>query len=167
MEDYFQYRGLKPTVRNLFAFFLLNPGFRAGVLFRVQDYLILKKHLRLASFISSVNQFLTGAEFTPGCQIGPGLVVRHPSGIVIGGNTSIGKNLVIHQGVTIGEKFRTENSYSGSPILGNNINVGANSVVVGEIILGDNLIIGALSLVNSDFLKPGTLIGSPARYIST
>jgi serine O-acetyltransferase len=164
-HDYVQYRGVNPTIRNLLVYFFLNPGFRAVVLFRIQDFWSRKSKPRTAVVVANINQTWTGAEFTPGCRIGQGLVVRHPAGIVIGGSVVIGENLVIHQGVTIGEKFRTSSGFSGSPTLGNNIVIGANSVIAGEIELGNDLVIGALSYVNTDFLRPGTIVGIPARYI--
>lgn len=163
--DYYQYRGLEPSIRNICAFFLFNPGFRAVCLLRIQSYLQLKKKSRAANLISNLNQILTGAEFTPGCQVGPGLVVRHPSGIVIGGSVRIGQNLVIHQGVTIGEKFRTSEKYSGSPIIGNNVNIGTNSVIAGEIRIGDNIVVGAISFVNKSFEESGVIAGVPAKYL--
>jgi serine O-acetyltransferase len=162
--DYFQYRSLFPSARNIIVFFLLNSGFRAVVLFRFQEHFTKKKKIRAAIILSNINQAWTGAEFTPGCKIGKGLVVRHPSGIVIGGSVVVGENLTIHQGVTIGEKFRTTSSFSESPVLGDNINIGANSVIAGGIELGNNLTIGALTYVNMNFLEPGTIVGIPARY---
>lgn len=50
-------------------------------------------------------------------------------------------------------------------MIGNNVNLGANAVILGPVILGDNVTIGALALVNKDFESDCTLVGVPAKQI--
>ena len=76
----------------------------------------------------------------------------------------IGSNCNISQGVTIGVSGKDENR--GVPIIGNNVFIGANSVVVGKIVIEDNVLIGACSLVTSNALEGSVMLGVPARSIS-
>lgn len=50
-------------------------------------------------------------------------------------------------------------------IIGDNVQMGAQSVILGPVCLGHNLVIGALSLVNSDFENDKVLVGIPAREL--
>ena len=163
--DYSGYRFGVPTVYKVLVLFLLNPGFRSVVIYRVQQRATQSGFHKVASLTSNLNQTITGAEFCIGCEIGPNLRVRHPIGIVIGGNVEIGCNLTIQQGVTIGEKYSESATHSGSPRIGNYVTIGANSVVVGELEIGDQVTIGAMSFVNSTFRTPGIVVGIPAKYV--
>ena len=50
-------------------------------------------------------------------------------------------------------------------IIGDNVQMGTQSVILGPVCLGHNLVIGALSLVNSDFENDKVLVGIPAREL--
>ena len=106
----------------------------------------------------------TGAEIRPECGIGPGLLIQHPSGIVIGSGVVIGARCTLLQNVTLGEKY----SHLGGhhyPRLGNNVTVCAGAVVLGSVVLGDDAVIGANSVVLSDVPSGTTAIGAPARIV--
>ena len=80
-------------------------------------------------------------------------------GVVINPQAVIGDDCVIAQNVTIAGKD------GGAPKIGNNVYVGANSVVMGDITIGDNCFIGALSLVNKSFPANCIIAGIPAKII--
>ncbi|MCV9878017.1 serine O-acetyltransferase [Brenneria izbisi] len=86
----------------------------------------------------------------------------HPFGIVIGKGVVLGYDCRVYQGVTIGSKFKDGLSY---PIIGNNVTIYANSVIVGNVKIGDNVIIGASTLVIKDIPANSVVIGNPARII--
>lgn len=81
-----------------------------------------------------------------GTKIGKNLILAHPYSITITKNTTIGENCYILQNITIGG--------ANEPIkiiIGNNVSIGANSVILGgEIKIGNNVKIGAMSFVNKD-----------------
>ena len=87
-----------------------------------------------------------GIDIMFGARIGKNLLLVHPYSIAINKNVTIGDNLIIHQNVTIGQNH--------SPIkiiIGDNVSIGANSVILGgEIKIGNNVKIGAMSFVNKD-----------------
>ena len=137
---------------------LLNPGFRCLTLQRIQEALNESGFLLTEQLILNVNHFLNGAEFRPGSRIGPGAIVRHPTGIVIGSGVRTGANCIFLQGVTIGERFVDERSDGLSPAIGSNVIFGANAVVIGNITIGDNVTVRALSLVEHDIESPRTKV---------
>ncbi|EOX0078299.1 serine O-acetyltransferase [Klebsiella pneumoniae] len=88
----------------------------------------------------------------------------HPFGVVIGKGVTIGYDCKFYQGVTIGAKLEDGVSY---PVLGNNVTIYANSVVVGDVKIGNNVVIGASSLVLKDVPDNSIVAGNPAKIIST
>lgn len=95
--------------------------------------------------------------------IGPGLSIAHYGTIVINSNASIGKNLRIQEGVTIGA---TSGSHK-APHIGNNVFIGSGAKLIGEILISNDTAIGAGSVVTKTFLEEGiTIAGIPAKKIS-
>lgn len=97
-----------------------------------------------------------------GCnEIGPYLRLPHPYGIIIAAK-SIGENVMIGQYVTIGgnnckERQDSNGKLIHTPVIGNNCQISAGSVVAGPIVIGDNVVIGANSTITKD-ISSGTLL---------
>lgn len=157
-SDYDYLFARKPKLRNLISAFLFFPGFRAVVIMRLQLSLQSKDRHRSALFVSNLNHSLTGMEVCVGAQIGVPVVVRHPSGIVIGGGARIGNHCIILHGVTVGEKY-VKNSDSRYPVIGNGVQIGCNASILGGLTIGENSVIGAHSLVLKDVEAGQTVYG--------
>jgi serine acetyltransferase len=100
----------------------------------------------------------TGIEFlTP--KIGGGLIMPHWGRIILNAKR-IGDDLYVFHNVTVGNDY-----VSGVPTIGNNVFIGTNSVILGDITVGDNVVIGAGSFVNSDIPSNSLAAGNPARVI--
>jgi acetyltransferase-like isoleucine patch superfamily enzyme len=101
------------------------------------------------------------------------LSISHPGGILLGGNGIISPGRVA---VMTGVKFVGRSPIDPAYIeavrqgctfkLGDNVVIGAGSVLVGPLEICDNVIIAAMSLVNRSIVEPGTYVGIPARKIS-
>ena len=52
-----------------------------------------------------------------------------------------------------------------APIIGDNVNIGSNTCIIGEITIGDNVVIGAGSVVVKDVPSNVVIVGNPARII--
>jgi len=101
------------------------------------------------------------------------LRVSHPSGVLLGGNGIVSEGRVA---VNSGAKFvgpAPDNAEylarhaTGDVFrLGDNVVIGANTVVVGPVDICDNVVVGAMSLVNRSITEPGTYVGIPAKRIS-
>lgn len=89
----------------------------------------------------------------------------HPVGIVINPSAKIGKNCIIYQNVTIGAGKYSEKYNSCTPLIGENVVIFANSVIIGGICIGKNSVIGAGSVVISDVPEGVVAAGNPARII--
>ena len=72
-----------------------------------------------------------GIELFGKTNIGEGLYLGHAYGITINSEAKIGKNCNIHKGVLIGQENRGERK--GAPVIGNNVWIGAGSVVTKSI----------------------------------
>lgn len=71
----------------------------------------------------------------------------------------------MRQCTTIGNKKDGRNDLT--PVIGDNVNVGANVVIIGNITIGNNVIIGAGSVVVHDVPDNSVVAGNPARVIKS
>jgi serine O-acetyltransferase len=77
---------------------------------------------------------------------------------VINPDTIIGDNFNISQGCLIGY---SEGKQKGVPIIGNNVCMNANSIVIGGCVIGDNVLIAPGAFVNFDVPPNSVVIGNP------
>jgi serine O-acetyltransferase len=148
-SDYSFQFGHNPRLRNLLSAFVFFPGFRASIMMRMQMSAQNRGLQRWALLFSNLNHMNTGAEICVGAQIGVPIILRHPSGIVIGGGVKIGAHCTILQGVTIGEKY-VQNPDGMYPVIGDSVQIGCNSSILGKVIVGSNSVIGAHALILKD-----------------
>ena len=95
-------------------------------------------------------------------NIGSGLIIQHGYSTIINIDR-MGKNCQVWQNVTIGKKRSGINE--ACPIIGDNVKICCNAVVLGGITIGDNVIIGASSVVTKDVPSNCIVAGNPARII--
>lgn len=107
--------------------------------------------------IRLINKY--GCDVSPSSEIGPGLKIEHPVGIVIGQNVHIGKNFTISQSCTIGEKYIDRRSDGNYPQIGNEVTLGANSTIIGKLKIGNHVTAGANSLILTDVPDEVTVFG--------
>lgn len=115
----------------------------------------------LALILSSRILSISGAEIQPGASIGPGLVLKHTTGVVVGERVTAGERLTLHQNSTLGDRI----PYGGQPTLGDDVTIGAGACVLGPITLGDRVIVAANSVVLEDVPDGCTVAGAPARVV--
>lgn len=94
-------------------------------------------------------------------RIGKGFYIGHCGRIIINSNAVLGENVNIATGVTIGQENRGYRK--GSPIIGNNVWIGTNAVVVGKIKIGDDVLIAPNAYVNFDIPSHSIVLGNPAK----
>lgn len=117
---------------------------------------------RTGRFLAWVNRFLFAVWLPSSVKAGKNLTLGYWGlGTVIHTATVIGDNCTINQNVTIGRNFGDKKV----PVIGNNVYIGAGSVVFGEITIGDNAIIGSNSVVNKSVAPNAIVAGNPARVI--
>lgn len=105
-----------------------------------------------------------GVDIGAKAKIGPGFIVRHVGGIAINSNVTIGKDVEILQGVTIGYERRGKRQ--GNPVIGNRVWIGSNAIIVGKICVGNNVLIAPGAFVNFDVPDNSIVIGNPGKILS-
>ncbi len=142
---------------------VVHPRFAAVLLIRISQFLYRNSAFRSFSFFFVwMNVTLFGIEVTPRCKIGPGLLIPHSSGIVIGA-TEIGSNVTIFQGVTLGARFvNLQFSPDQRPVVEDNVVIGAGAKILGGIRIGANAVVAANSLVTESVPAGAFAIGCPA-----
>ncbi len=116
----------------------------------------------LSTVFSLANIILFGLEVTPRCKIGPGLLIPHSSGTVIGA-AELGSNVTIFQGVTLGAKFADLDFRPETrPVLENDVVIGAGAKVLGGIRIGCKAVVAANSLLTESLPANQFAIGVPA-----
>jgi serine O-acetyltransferase len=106
-----------------------------------------------AIFFQRCVQVLVGIYISPDAEIGPGLTIHTPFGIIVGPN-KIGAGLTIQSGVVIA---------AGTRGIGDNVYFGAGAKVMGGAKIGNNVVVAANSLVLTDVPDNMTVLGVPAR----
>jgi putative colanic acid biosynthesis acetyltransferase WcaB len=116
-------------------------------------------------FYQIVVEWVLGIELPWDTQAGPNLKLQHGQGLVVNHETIIGGNCILRNSTTIGNKRLQDGSYSASPKIGDNVDIGANVVIIGSITVGNNAVIGAGSVVVKDVPEGAVVVGNPARVI--
>ncbi len=92
-------------------------------------------------------------------KIGEGLYIGYPYCITINPKAVIGKNCNIHKGVTIGQENRGVRK--GTPVIGDEVWIGINSTIVGNVKIGNDVLISPNSFVNCDIPDHSIVFGNP------
>ncbi len=100
---------------------------------------------------------VTGADIPLNCQIGGGLLIPHPNGIVIHPGAKIGVNCLIFQQVTIGIR-----DAHGAPEISGHVDIGAGAKLLGAIKIGAHARIGANAVITRDVEGEMTAVGNQA-----
>ena len=134
--------------------------------FRFSAYFSRNKIMRIIGFpirlfYTFFVQWMMGIDIYDTTQIGRGFNVYHGQGLIISSSVIIGENVIVRQNTTIGNA----NKNGKCPVIGNNVEIGANSVVIGDIAIGDNSIIAAGSVVIKDVPKNCIVAGNPAKIV--
>ena len=136
----------------IFAFF-----FRLSHWFATGNILLRIIGLPVRILYKLVFRWTFGIDIPDTTRIGGGFKVWHGIGLIIHGNCIIGENVSVRHNTTIGQKHDD----GGVPVIGNNVNISTQCVVIGEITIGDNSQIGACSLINKNVPPDSVAYGNP------
>ncbi len=152
-----------PAARSRFEVLTTYPGVHAILLQRIAHRLW-KFGLRyLARLLSWFARLLTNIDIHPGATIGRRFFIDHGAGVVIGETAEIGDDVTLYHGVTLGGT--TWNKGKRHPTLGSGVVVGAGAKILGAITLGDQVRVGANSVVVKDVPPHRTVVGIPAKIV--
>ena len=99
-------------------------------------------------------------------SVGSGFQLWHGSAVVIHPDAVIGKNCVIRQCTTIGVKQDfSATANIKAPVIGDAVDIGCNTVIIGNITIGERVTIGAGSVVVKSIPAGAVAAGNPARIL--
>jgi len=160
-EDLQNARVHDPAARGDLENALVYSGLHAIWAYRLAHRWWAKPALRPAArLLSQFTRFLTGIEIHPGATIGRRFFIDHGMGVVIGETTTIGDDVMVYHGVTLGG--RSLQHGKRHPTLGDRVTVGAGAKVLGPLHVGDDSAIGANSVVTHDVPADSIATGIPA-----
>ena len=161
-----------PAARDKLSIILTYPGVKAVFFHHLAHNIWNYKFYLIARMLSQFSRFLTGIEIHPAAKIGKNLFIDHGMGVVIGESSEIGNDVTLYHGVTLGGISPSENSddqrnSKRHPTLLDNVIVGSSAQILGPITIGECARIGANTVVLKDVPANATMVGNPAKNIST
>lgn len=169
---YSDYKKYKKYGGNFISILFFTQGFWAIFQYRIANFVyqlkipVLKQLLLVVCLVwQKIIEVITGISIPSSVKIGHSFYIGHFGRVIINAKAVIGNDCNISQGVTIGVSGLNENR--GVPKIGNNVYLGANCVVAGDIFIGDNVLVSACSLVIKDVESNRVVSGVPAVEISS
>lgn len=117
--------------------------------------------IAVSSVLHRIVEITTGISISPRARIGPGLLISHFGGIIVGPAVRIGIRCSLGPGVVIGQA--TDDG--PSPEIGDGVTISAGAKVFGGISIGRQAVIGANAVVNEDIPDFAVAVGVPARVV--
>ncbi len=163
LADYKRYNLSKINFRTLFFVFISHPipGLKFMTIFRLVQHYRKRNRLFFYFFFWWLRRLKVkyGFDISYRTQIGKGFYIGHFGNVVIHGDSVIGENCNISQGITIG--VSNYGKKMGVPTIGNRVFIGPNACVFGNIAIGNNGTIGANAVVTDDIADGKT--GLPSK----
>ena len=159
---------------NIFQDLRANKGNIKGALIMVSFRIAHLLRKTVLTFILFIPYFVLYRIFIEWClgtelpwktRVGSGFRIDHGQGLIINDGTVFGCGCIVRNNTTIGNKLLADGSYSRSPIFGDNVDIGANVVVIGPVLIGNNVSIGAAAVVVKDVPDNSVVVGNPGRVI--
>ncbi|MDN3384683.1 serine acetyltransferase [Pseudoalteromonas sp. APC 3358] len=95
-------------------------------------------------------------------RVGKRLSIYHGFGLVVNPKVTLGNNIKLRNGVVIGNNGKSK---TGSPVIEDNVDIGANAVVIGEITIGYNTKIGAGTVVTKTIESNKVVVSGKVRIL--
>lgn len=152
-----------PAARSWFEVIFTYSGLHAIWSHRMAHAFYRRRWFTIARVISQTSRFFTGIEIHPGARIGNRLFIDHGMGVVIGETCEIGDDVVIYQGVTLGGSGKEKGKRH--PTIGNNVVIGSGAKILGSFKIGDQSNIGANSVVLKEVPPESTVVGIPGKVV--
>lgn len=161
-DDVYRYSGNRKLI-SLLKLLITNPGFLYIFVIRKyqsSNFILIKLFLMI---LSRVLVIIFHFQIPLSTKIGKGFYIGHFGAIIINPKTELGKNINIANGVTIGQENR--GLREGAPVIGDEVWIGTNAVIVGKIKIGNNVLIAPNSYVNFDVPDNSIVLGNPGKVI--
>ena len=145
LDDADAFARFDPASDSVEEVILCYPGFFSIAIYRLAHELYLMEVPVLPRIMAEYAHSLTGVDIHPGARIGSSFFIDHGTGTVIGETTSIGNNVKIYQGVTLGALFVEKKlaRKKRHPTIEDNVIIYARSTILGgDTVIGHDTIVG-------------------------
>jgi putative colanic acid biosynthesis acetyltransferase WcaB len=110
-------------------------------------------------------EWISSIQISLKASIGSGLRLENGRGTVIDSGVVFGINCTLRHLTTISSKKLIDNTFSSSPKIGDNVDIGVNAIIIGQIQVGNNIIIGAGAVVTKNVSDNSVMVGNPAKLL--
>jgi len=162
VSDLYKILDADPAANGMLEPLLFFKGFHGLSLHRVAHALWLRNEpadrhaaLRLQSHVSE----LFGIDIHPGAEIGPGVMIDHATGVVIGSTAVLGSDIYMLHQVTLGATGKPMHGAKRHPTISDGVVLGAGSSVLGDITIGKGATVGANAVVTHPLEEGCTVVG--------
>jgi serine O-acetyltransferase len=168
LSDYKRYGIAKVSFWILVKIFVVMPipGLKFMTIFRLTQYFRRRNRLLFYFFFLWLRNLKIkyGFDISYRTQIGKGFYIGHFGNIVIHGDTIIGDNCNISQGITFG--VSNSGTTIGVPTIGDHVFVGPGACVFGAIRIGNHVTISANAVVTEDVPHYHTVLSTKTTIIN-
>lgn len=149
-------------LRTQLRYLFFVPGFQYTFLLR-KTQLACNPIMRLIYMaLLKLCQFKFSIQIPHQTKIGRGFRIVHWGHIVVNPDVIIGNNFNISQGCLIGN---SKGKSGGVPVIGDNVCMNANSIIVGGVRIGNNVLIAPGAFINFDVPDNSIVIGNPGKIV--
>jgi serine O-acetyltransferase len=162
VSDLYKMISADPAVDCMLPPLLFFKGFHALSLHRVAHQLWVRDSPgdRLASLrLQSIGAGLFSVDIHPGAEIGPGVMIDHASGVVIGGTAVVGSDTYMLHSVTLGATGKPARGGRRHPTIRDGVTLGAGATILGDIVIGTGVSVGAHAVVTRPVPAGCTVVG--------
>ncbi|EOD14063.1 hypothetical protein EMIHUDRAFT_56234, partial [Emiliania huxleyi CCMP1516] len=169
--DLYKILDVDPAATGLLQPLLYFKGFHALTLHRVAHHLWarddgpadrfaalrLQSHARTARLLTHTHTHPRRAPLP--APAGPGVMLDHASGVVIGGTAVVGSDVYMLHGVTLGATGKPMHGAKRHPTIADSVTLGAGATVLGDILVGSGVTVGASAVVTRAVPEGSTVVG--------
>ena len=138
-----------PAAKSLDEVILSYPCIKAIMIHRIAHILYTEKIPLIPRIMGEYAHRITAIDIHPGATLGEGIFIDHGTGVVIGETASIGSNVKIYQGVTLGAlsfpkdtNGKVIKGIKRHPTIEDNVTIYAGATILGDVTIGKDSVIG-------------------------
>ncbi|WP_407170700.1 serine O-acetyltransferase [Bradyrhizobium sp. ORS 111] len=169
--DAYRIKGRRASIGSILVLGALNRSFRPILTLRLCQATAGSRPLLnlIARLLHRFAQAKAGIDMPSVLRAGPGLTIVHGWGLVVNRDAILGSNVTLFNGVVIGrkDKITAEGRETQYPVIGDDVWLGPQAIVVGGIEIGDGAIIGPGSVVTKSVPPHCVVGGNPARILKS
>ena len=162
-EDLQAYKDRDPATKYYSRPLLFFKGFHAIQTHRLAHHLWQQWRRSLALFLQNRSACLFDVDIHPAVTMGGGIMLDHATGVVIGETASIGQNVSMLHGVTLGGCGTQAGQRH--PRIEDGVLLAAGAKVLGNVTVGRGAKVAAGSVVLTDVPAHATVAGVPAKVV--